>query len=319
MTPTVGKTIPVGRCGLVALVDDDVHAWASLLRWHRGGTGGLYARRYAREGGRIRTIYLHREIVRPAPGLLVDHINHDPLDNRRSNLRSVTSSQNAQNRRGARSMSSTGVRGVMRRSGRSYVATITVSGTFHHLGSFPTIQDAQLVVKDARRRLMTHAPESREAPVATPLPEPSPRRRPIEERFWSMVDCSSRDGCWPWTGPVSDIGCGQIGSGGAHGRTRSAHRVAFEIQRGDIPAGKDVLHVCPNRRCCRGSHLYLADAEFVGTERPARRDRATHCRRGHPLTPENTKQWHNGATGILSRTCRRCIADAKAARTGAWS
>jgi hypothetical protein len=40
---------------------------------------------------------LHRQIMKPPPGLLVDHKNSDSLDNRRANLRLATRSQNVQN------------------------------------------------------------------------------------------------------------------------------------------------------------------------------------------------------------------------------
>jgi hypothetical protein len=43
------------------------------------------------------TVRLSHVIMRPSKGLFVDHINHDPLDNRRSNLRVVTNSENMQN------------------------------------------------------------------------------------------------------------------------------------------------------------------------------------------------------------------------------
>jgi hypothetical protein len=45
-------------------------------------------------------------------GLKVDHINHDTLDNRKRNLRITTNDKNTQNRKGANSNSSTGVRNV---------------------------------------------------------------------------------------------------------------------------------------------------------------------------------------------------------------
>jgi hypothetical protein len=45
-----------------------------------------------------RTELMHRTILSPEEGKVVDHINHDPLDNRRSNLRVCSHLQNNHNR-----------------------------------------------------------------------------------------------------------------------------------------------------------------------------------------------------------------------------
>jgi hypothetical protein len=42
---------------------------------------------------------MHREIIAPPSGFDVDHINHDGVDNRRSNLREASRAQNNANQR----------------------------------------------------------------------------------------------------------------------------------------------------------------------------------------------------------------------------
>lgn len=86
----------------------------SGYRWHltRGYAASVPSRKY---GKRVQ-IYMHRLILKPGDGILADHINRDKLDNRRSNLRPATESQNSCNRktRGR----STQFRGVCHRKGK---------------------------------------------------------------------------------------------------------------------------------------------------------------------------------------------------------
>lgn len=72
-----------------------------------------------------------------------------------------------------------------------------------------------------------------------------------EERFWSKVQ--KGDGCWKWTAHLSTKGYGRFSI------TRSnvvpAHRFAFELAGGQVPAGMVVDHMCHNRSCVNPAHL----------------------------------------------------------------
>lgn len=80
-------------------------------KWRRHSDG------YAVTGGGSRSgipwSRLHRELIGAERGQLVDHINRDPLDNRRANLRITTASGNSRNR-GIRGKNATGYKGVNR-------------------------------------------------------------------------------------------------------------------------------------------------------------------------------------------------------------
>lgn len=59
-----------------------------------------------------KTFYLHRYVTDAPPDVEVDHINCDPMDNRKANLRFSTKTTNGQNREAANRNSVTGIRGV---------------------------------------------------------------------------------------------------------------------------------------------------------------------------------------------------------------
>ena len=83
------KRIPLGD-GRYALVDAADYDWLSQYNWRL--QNGYAARRH-----QTRTTYMHREIAKPPPGMMVDHVNHNKRDNRRANLRVCTRQQNTQN------------------------------------------------------------------------------------------------------------------------------------------------------------------------------------------------------------------------------
>jgi len=76
----------------------------------------------------------------------------------------------------------------------------------------------------------------------------------LEERFWEKVDRRGPDECWPWIAGHFSNGYGSFR--GPHGKTVLAHRLAFELVKGPIPDGMDVLHDCDNPPCCNPVHLW---------------------------------------------------------------
>jgi hypothetical protein len=106
--------------------------------------GGIwYARRsiWHPASATTRNEFLHRALVRVPPGYVIDHIDGDGLNNRRSNLRVCTHTQNLQNSRSRANPFGKGVFLGNRRG--TYKAVITVNGRIIQLGHFPTIPEAK--------------------------------------------------------------------------------------------------------------------------------------------------------------------------------
>ena len=137
--------------------------------------------------------------------------------------------------------------------------------------------------------------------------------RPAEERFWEKVDRQGSDECWPWKASRHANGYGKFGL--HHPTVVYAHRYAYELLIGPIPAGLALDHLCHNadrscpgksacqhRRCVNPTHL-----EPVTNEENLRRSaaRVTHCPRGHPYDEQNTRIIRG------ARTCRICGRAAK--------
>jgi hypothetical protein len=98
-----------------------------------------------------------------------------------------------------------------------------------------------------------------------------------EGKFWAKVDRRGPDDCW-----------NHQNAPGRDGYTKqfkySAHRMAYTLARGEIPAGLLVRHTCDNPLCCNPRHL------IVGTQRDNMRDMCARGRHGaakRKLKPRN--------------------------------
>src|SRR5574337_371204 len=98
-----------------------------------------------------KSIYLARFILDPEPGLLVDHINHDTLDNRRSNLRAIHPAINSLNRRTHTSVTP----GAYQDPGkRGWRAQIHFAGKYVFLGRYKTADEAMAAYRAALDRVI---------------------------------------------------------------------------------------------------------------------------------------------------------------------
>jgi len=126
-------------CGTDIEVDPEDWIYLRLYSWQILTTkcGKQYARRTEKLKGKSRTLLMHRQIMKPDYGFVVDHINGDTLNNRRFNLRICTQSQNLYNRRTPRT------KGVgFHKGSRRFRAYINVDKRPITLGYFKTVEEA---------------------------------------------------------------------------------------------------------------------------------------------------------------------------------
>lgn len=127
------------------------HTW--YARWDPGIRGFRAVRSEHGENGEQHTVYMHREILNAQPGRQVDHVNHDPLDNRRCNLRLCSGSNNQHNQR-PRTVGTSRHKGVSwYKRTQKWQAQICCNSRRVHLGSFDSEDDAAAAYNRAAVRL----------------------------------------------------------------------------------------------------------------------------------------------------------------------
>ena len=126
-------------------------------------------------------------------------------------------------------------------------------------------------------------------------------------RFWSKVSLDTPDSCWLWQGWRNRDGYGHYSH--CEGGSKLAHVIAYRLQVGPVPKGKQLDHVCRNRACCNPTHLEPVTARenvLRGIGFAARHAQATHCLHGHEFTPENTRFANLADRKYPRRSCRTC-------------
>ena len=129
---------------------------------------------------------------------------------------------------------------------------------------------------------------------------------PLEQhsRFWAKVifpeDLTQ---CWLWSAYVSRSGYGWF-TPFFRSNPQCAHRYAYELLVGRIPAGLHIDHLCRVRNCVNPDHLEAVTSKeniLRGIGVTAQNARKTHCPQGHPYSGANLKINLRGY-----RKCRLC-------------
>lgn len=123
------------------------------------------------------------------------------------------------------------------------------------------------------------------------------RMQDMKQRFWQKVE--KTETCWLWRGATFSNGYGHFVVEKKH---CLAHRIAWELAYGPIPAGLIVMHViCDTPLCVRADHLCIGTHSdntqdmirkgrqpiFRAEANPAYEKRRSHCKNGHALIGEN--------------------------------
>lgn len=130
-----------GKVGLGKQTLVDCEDYEKYCNYKLGmSTAGGYAT--IRIGGV--TEKLHRLILEAKKGEVVDHINHNKLDNRKCNLRICTRAQNNYNRQKYPSKSHSQYKGVTLNNGGNFAANISINNKTFNIGVYLTEVEAAI-------------------------------------------------------------------------------------------------------------------------------------------------------------------------------
>ena len=130
--------------GKVALVDDDMFDYLNQWKWFAAKNhNNFYAvTNWKIFKGKQHRIFMHRLIMNPEKGMIIDHLDRCGLNNQKNNLRICTKCENSRNR-GLNLNNKTGFKGVYYiKFLNKYRVQIQSNKIKYHLGYFIDIKEA---------------------------------------------------------------------------------------------------------------------------------------------------------------------------------
>lgn len=125
--------------GKIVFFDEEDEPLYMSRKWHINNCGYLMGK--ARGNETPEKVMFHRLVLGALHGQIIDHVNGNPLDNRKVNLRFCTHAENMRNRK-THGNNASGIKGVQRCSDSRFRARITVNGRRIEIGSFRSAEDA---------------------------------------------------------------------------------------------------------------------------------------------------------------------------------
>lgn len=128
--------------GKSTMVDDEDYELLNKFIWNAHRYGSKF-RAITKKGPEGKEILMHRLIMKAPKGMEVDHINHNPLDNRKNNLRLASRADNQKNQPQLRKNNKSGYKGVSwYKPSKRWQVHINILGKRKHLGHFINIIEA---------------------------------------------------------------------------------------------------------------------------------------------------------------------------------
>jgi hypothetical protein len=129
-------------------------------------------------------------------------------------------------------------------------------------------------------------------------------------QFWARVDRSGS--CWLWTGPTQKRPTQAYGYlwDAEQKKTVHAHRVAWELTHGPIPAGLKVLHRCDRAACVNPACLFLGTQldNIRDMDRKGRRSPLAHARKGVKFSAAHRAAMSAAQKRRHARTAKKGVA-----------